>query len=107
MHIIHFVASRFSPYALCGERFQGFGTQLLREVTCVTCIDKVQEINARTMAPVKSDKAFWMTAKFGSYCAGCNGDITIGERIVYDTEQRKAYCVACGVEMIGQDPKPV
>jgi hypothetical protein len=46
----------------------------------------------------------WITAKFNSECCSCTRNIDAGERILYDHEEREAYCSKCG-ERIKPDPK--
>ena len=46
----------------------------------------------------------WMTAKFKGECVSCTRDIDPGERILFDFEEREAYCSKCG-ERIKSDPK--
>ena len=35
-------------------------------------------------------------AQFDSHCGGCGEELYAGERIMYDTEARVAYCTECG-----------
>jgi predicted RNA-binding Zn-ribbon protein involved in translation (DUF1610 family) len=46
----------------------------------------------------------WMTAKFKGECVSCTRNIDEGERILFDFEEREAYCNRCG-ERIKPDPK--
>jgi len=46
----------------------------------------------------------WITAKFKGECDSCTRNIDEGERILYDYEEREAYCSKCG-ERIKPDPK--
>ena len=46
----------------------------------------------------------WMTAKFKGECVSCTRNIDEGERILFDFEEREAYCSKCG-ERIKPDPK--
>ena len=45
-----------------------------------------------------------MTAKFKGECVSCTRDIDEGERILFDFEEREAYCSKCG-ERYKPDPK--
>jgi len=45
-----------------------------------------------------------MNAKYDGECAECEADIAVGDRIVYDPDERKAYCDVCGPEVAGDDP---
>lgn len=49
--------------------------------------------------------AFWMTAVKDGSCHECGGEITSGDRIVYDPEQYIVLCKdnMCGVAHIGPD----
>ena len=38
----------------------------------------------------------WMTAKFKGECISCTRNIDEGERILFDFEEREAYCSKCG-----------
>jgi ribosomal protein S27E len=38
----------------------------------------------------------WITARFNSKCAGCGTELYEGDRIVYDYDERAAYCRVCG-----------
>jgi hypothetical protein len=46
----------------------------------------------------------WMTAKFKGECVSCTRNIDEGERILFDFEEREAYCSKCG-ERYKPDPK--
>lgn len=48
---------------------------------------------------------FWMTAKHNGRCAECTGEIFEDDRMVWDRENKKAYCAECGEELAGADPK--
>lgn len=48
---------------------------------------------------------FWMTAKHNGPCAECSEDIFEDDRMVWDRENKKAYCAGCGEELAGEDPK--
>ena len=50
-----------------------------------------------------TDGTFWMTAKRDGECAECEDAILKGERIVWDPEEFKAYCMACGVDVAGPE----
>lgn len=39
-------------------------------------------------------------AKFTGKCKECSTRINEGENIVYDTQERKAYCVDCGNDLL-------
>lgn len=47
---------------------------------------------------------FWMNAKKDGRCAECEDDIRQGDRIVWDSDEYKAYCKDCGEEVAGVDP---
>lgn len=47
----------------------------------------------------------WMSAKYDSKCVECESDIYEDDRIVWDTNERKAYCSDCGKEVAGLDPR--
>lgn len=46
----------------------------------------------------------WITAKYKGECASCTRNIDEGERILFDHEEREAYCSRCG-ERIKPDVK--
>ena len=48
---------------------------------------------------------FWMTAKHSGKCAECSEEIIEDDRMVWDRENKKAYCAGCGEELAGEDPK--
>ena len=48
----------------------------------------------------------WMDAKYPGRCAECEAPLHKGDRIAYDTAERRAYCAACGEEIAGEDPAP-
>ena len=48
---------------------------------------------------------FWMTSKHDGQCAECAGEIFEDDRMVWDRENKKAYCADCGEELAGEDPK--
>lgn len=50
-----------------------------------------------------NDQQFWMTAKYKGRCAECEGEIDAGDRIVWDTLERRAYCRECGTMMLPQE----
>ena len=41
----------------------------------------------------------WKTAKYESDCAECTCVILQGDKMLYDTKYKKAYCDTCGVEI--------
>lgn len=40
-----------------------------------------------------------IVAKFDGRCAECGDDIQAGDTVVFDTEERKIYCEACGEDV--------
>ena len=46
----------------------------------------------------------WIAAKFDSRCNECKDSIQEGDRVYYDTKERKVYCAECG-EHIESDPQ--
>lgn len=48
---------------------------------------------------INDDRFIPMDARFNSKCRECEEDILEGDPIIYDTKEKKAYCVPCGKEL--------
>lgn len=41
-----------------------------------------------------------MEARYDSECVECEGKISSGDEIVFDSDKRKVYCKQCGSELL-------
>jgi hypothetical protein len=48
---------------------------------------------------INDDRYVAMKAKFDSKCRECRADIYKGDDILYDTKEKKVYCVECGRDL--------
>ncbi len=49
---------------------------------------------------MSDNDCFWMKAKRDGECAECEDLIAVGDDIVWDTKEYKAYCSTCGQDVV-------
>lgn len=53
-----------------------------------------------TIQPEEDPRFYKMLSRRAGECAECEQDIRLSELIIWDSEDRKAYCHDCGLSLI-------
>lgn len=49
---------------------------------------------------IVGDRYVVITTRYACACKACRAPVKVGDKVVWDTQERKAYCMECGLELL-------